>query len=68
VEYRTLGRTGTAVSAIALGTMYFGGETGEEDPFAVLDAFVEAGCSLIDTAKVYVGRVSDAPWSAWCLC
>jgi hypothetical protein len=34
---------GIAVSKIALGTRYFGSETSEEDAFAILDIFVEAG-------------------------
>ena len=36
--HRKLGNTGIAVSKIALGTMYFGSETPEEDAFAILDA------------------------------
>jgi hypothetical protein len=45
--HRKLGNTGIAVSKIALGTMYFGSETSEEDAFAILDTFVEAGGNLI---------------------
>ena len=48
--HRKLGNTGIAVSKIALGTMYFGSETSEQDAFAILDTFVEAGGNLIDTA------------------
>ena len=36
--HRKLGNTGIAVSKIALGTMYFGSETPEQDAFAILDA------------------------------
>jgi aldo/keto reductase family protein len=43
----------------SLGTMYFGSETSEQDAFAILDTFVEAGGNLIDTADVYVGGVSE---------
>jgi len=57
--YRKLGNTGVAVGKIALGTMYFGAETPEEDAFAILDTFVEAGGNLVDTANVYVGGVSE---------
>jgi aryl-alcohol dehydrogenase-like predicted oxidoreductase len=39
--------------------MYFGSQTSEEDAFAILDTFVEAGGNLIDTADVYVGGVSE---------
>jgi aryl-alcohol dehydrogenase (NADP+) len=63
--YRKLGNTGTAVSKIALGTMYFGSETPQEDAFAILDAFVEAGGNLIDTADVYVGGASEEIIGRW---
>lgn len=63
--HRKLGNTGIAVSKIALGTMYFGSETPEEDAFAILDAYVEAGGNLIDTADVYVGGVSEQIIGRW---
>ncbi len=62
---RKLGNTGIAVSKIALGTMYFGSETPEEDAFAILDKYVEAGGNLIDTADVYVGGVSEQIIGRW---
>jgi len=62
---RKLGNTGIAVPRIALGTMYFGSETPEEDAFAILDTFVEAGGNLIDTADVYVGGVSEQIIGRW---
>jgi aryl-alcohol dehydrogenase-like predicted oxidoreductase len=37
----------------------------EEDAFAILDAFVEAGGNLIDTANVYVGGVSEQIIGRW---
>src|ERR1035438_1429437 len=62
MQHRKLGSTGIAVSKIALGTMYFGSETPEEDAFAILDTFIEAGGNLIDTADVYVGQdLSPSP-------
>ena len=42
MKYRKLGNTGTVVSTLALGTMYFGDETAENDAFAILDAFLDA--------------------------
>ena len=58
MEYRLLGSSGCAVSALALGTLTFGNETSEEDSFAQLDRFTEAGGTLVDTADVYAdGRV-----------
>src|SRR5919202_547871 len=47
VEYRTLGRSGCAVSALALGTMTFGAETDEAGAHEQLDLFVEAGGWLV---------------------
>jgi aryl-alcohol dehydrogenase-like predicted oxidoreductase len=63
--HRKLGNTGIAIGKIALGTMYFGSETPEEDAFAILDTFVEAGGNLIDTADVYVGGVSEQIIGRW---
>ena len=63
--HRKLGNSGTAVSKIGLGTMYFGSETPETDAFAILDAYVEAGGNLIDTADVYVGGVSEQIVGRW---
>ena len=63
--HRKLGNTGIAVSKIALGTMYFGSETPEEDAFAILDTFVEADGNLIDTADAYVGGLSEQIIGRW---
>ena len=55
-DYRTLGRSGLVVSPLALGTMTFGvARWGMEraEAAAVLDAYVEAGGNLVDTADVY---------------
>jgi len=53
MEYRNLGISGLKVSELALGTMQWGWTTDEENAFAVMDAYVEAGGNLIDTADVY---------------
>jgi aryl-alcohol dehydrogenase-like predicted oxidoreductase len=65
VEYRTLGGSGCAVSTLALGAMTFGDETDEESAGAQLDRFVQAGGSLIDTADVYSGGVSEEIIGRW---
>ena len=52
----TLGRTGATVSAISLGTWQLGadwGDVSEQDARAVLDAAVESGVTMFDTADVY---------------
>jgi aryl-alcohol dehydrogenase (NADP+) len=65
MRYTKLGNSGVVVSKIALGTMYFGDETAEDDAFAILDAFVEAGGTLIDTANVYAGGKSELVVGRW---
>ena len=65
MEYRTLGRSGCAVSTLALGTMTFGNETDEAGSHAQLDAFVEAGGTLVDTADVYTAGASEQIIGRW---
>ncbi len=65
MQYRTLGASGCAVSNLCLGTMTFGSETDEEGSFAQLDAFVEAGGTLVDTADVYSSGVSEEIIGRW---
>ena len=65
MEYRTLGRSGCAVSSLALGTMTFGEETGETDAHRQLDRFVSAGGTLVDTADVYGSGASEEIIGRW---
>ncbi len=65
MDYRTLGRSGCAVSSLALGTMTFGAETDEAGAFAQLDRFVEAGGTLVDTADVYSSGDSEEIIGRW---
>jgi len=65
MELRTLGPSGLLVSSYALGAMTFGNETSEEDAHAILDAFVEAGGTLLDLADVYVGGESELIVGRW---
>ena len=65
MDFRTLGRSGCAVSTLALGTMTFGSETDEAAAHAQLDRFVSAGGTLIDTADVYSGGVSEQIIGRW---
>ncbi len=65
MEYRTLGRSGCAVSTLCLGTMTFGSESDEAVAHAQLDRFVEAGGTLVDTADVYSGGVSEEIIGRW---
>ena len=62
-DYRTLGRSGLAVSPLALGTMTFGTARWGSDEVAsreVFDAYVEAGGNFVDTADVYAGGSGEA--------
>jgi aryl-alcohol dehydrogenase-like predicted oxidoreductase len=65
MEYRTLGRSGCAVSAHCLGTMTFGSESDEKVSHAQLDRFVEAGGTFVDTADVYSAGESERIIGAW---
>ncbi len=53
MQQRPLGRSGLAVAPLALGGNVFGWTADEAASFAVLDAFVDDGFNLIDTADVY---------------
>jgi aryl-alcohol dehydrogenase-like predicted oxidoreductase len=55
MEYTHLGRTGTSVSRIVLGTMNFGERTSEEESFAIMDRALELGINFFDTANGYGG-------------
>ena len=48
-----LGNTGVEVSAFCLGTMYFGNRTDKETAYRLLDQYLEAGASFLDTANTY---------------
>ncbi|MEU2926794.1 aldo/keto reductase [Streptomyces sp. NPDC007251] len=58
MQYAHLGRSGLKVSRLALGTMNFGDATDEATSFEIMDAAVEAGINLFDTADVYGGPQS----------
>ncbi|MEV4543222.1 aldo/keto reductase [Micromonospora echinaurantiaca] len=55
MQYRTLGRTGVQVSTLALGAMNFGslGRTTQDEVTAMVDAAIDAGINLVDTADMY---------------
>ena len=55
MQQRTIGSgpTSTDVSVLCLGTMHFGTHTPRETAFEVLDRFVDAGGTFLDTANNY---------------
>ena len=65
MQYRTLGRSGTSVSTLCLGTMTFGDETDEAGAHEQLDVFVGEGGTLVDTADVYSAGVSEQIVGRW---
>jgi aryl-alcohol dehydrogenase-like predicted oxidoreductase len=53
VEKRRIGDSSIAVAPLALGGNVFGWTADEKTSLAILDAFVDAGGTMIDTADVY---------------
>ncbi|HWD17302.1 MAG TPA: aldo/keto reductase, partial [Casimicrobiaceae bacterium] len=53
MERQKLGRTPFEVAPLAFGGNVFGWTADEKTSFALLDAFVDAGFDLIDTADGY---------------
>ena len=61
-DFRTLGRSGLAVSPLALGTMTFGTPgwgSPDEASQAIFNAYVDAGGNFVDTADVYAKGRSE---------
>jgi aryl-alcohol dehydrogenase-like predicted oxidoreductase len=53
VEKRPLGQSGISVAPLALGGNVFGWTANEPTSFDILDAFVDAGGNMVDSADVY---------------
>src|SRR6266487_2405750 len=65
MEHRQLGRTGVQVSVLCLGCMMFGGRTGPEESYAIIDHAIGAGINFLDTANVYsYGRSEEVTGAA----
>jgi len=60
MQQRPLGRSGLAVSRLALGTMTWGRDTDADDAAAQLKSFLDAGGNLLDTADVYADGEAEA--------
>jgi len=56
---RVLGRTGVPVSPLTLGTMNFGRWQEEGESIAIIQAALDAGINVVDTADVYAQGVSE---------
>ncbi len=59
MEYKNLGRTGVQVSAFGLGTANFGDKASEETSRQIMQAALDAGINLFDTANSYNGGESE---------
>src|SRR5689334_12923194 len=53
MKLRRLGQSDLEIAPLALGGNVFGWTADEATSFAILDAFVDAGGTMIDTADVY---------------
>lgn len=53
MRFRSLGKSGLKVSVIGLGTNQFGGKVDLDTTKNIIDAALDAGINLIDTADVY---------------
>jgi aryl-alcohol dehydrogenase-like predicted oxidoreductase len=53
MDYRRLGRSGLSVSALGLGCNNLGGRLDRDGTQAVVDAALDAGITLFDTADIY---------------
>jgi aryl-alcohol dehydrogenase-like predicted oxidoreductase len=60
MQQRPLGRSGLAVSRLALGTMTWGRDTDADDAAEQVKTFLDAGGTLIDTADVYADGDAEA--------
>ena len=65
MQYRTLGASGTIVSAQCLGTMTFGAEADERASDELMTTFVEHGGTFVDTADVYSHGGSEEILGRW---
>ncbi|MFZ0120611.1 MAG: aldo/keto reductase [Pseudonocardiaceae bacterium] len=53
MRYRQLGESGLTVSVVGLGGNNFGGRIGLEETRSVVDAAIDCGVTLVDTADIY---------------
>jgi len=60
MERRRLGASGLEVSRLALGTLTWSRDTGADEAGAQLDAFIDAGGTLVDTSAAYADGGAEA--------
>ena len=59
MQYRRLGKSNLQVSALCLGTMMFGDQTGQDEAAAIVADARAQGVNYIDTADVYTKGASE---------
>ena len=59
MQYKQMGRTGLKVSAVSIGTMFFGTQVNEAEAIKILDTAFDKGVNLFDTADAYAGGKSE---------
>ena len=65
MQYRPLGQSGLAVSAIGMGCVTLGREIDETASLAVMDRALERGITFFDTAEGYSAGVSEEILGRW---
>jgi aryl-alcohol dehydrogenase-like predicted oxidoreductase len=60
MQYRHLGKSNLKVSALCLGTMMFGDQTGRDEAQAIVADAREHGVNYIDTADVYTKGAAES--------
>jgi aryl-alcohol dehydrogenase-like predicted oxidoreductase len=61
MQYRGMGKSGLKVSAISLGTLWFGSKVDEVVAVRIIDRALAAGINYIDTADIYGKTGWDTP-------
>lgn len=59
MQTRKLGHTGVEVSSLCLGAMFLGSKQDKSTSYRILDQYVAAGGSFIDTANIYAHWVAQ---------
>lgn len=59
MDYRRLGQSGVEVSALCLGAMMFGDQTGEAEAIRIVHQARDAGVNFVDTADAYARGESE---------
>ena len=59
MQYKRMGRTGLKISAMSIGTMFFGTQVNEEEAIKTLDLAFDIGINMFDTADAYTGGKSE---------